>query len=168
MSWYISQSGLWFVRCWWCSPWLQGLVQKPALWPLPAIWSSTVISTYQRDDRDEKNGKLALTGVCLAKGVSCQLLVFLICLAARESLVKRKSGVKVKVDNGETVPQLTERELSLAWEKSVSTCHPVCQEVLPFWCQLSARWHWFVFWLFSAKKAVLLLKGEDPWDIVLY
>lgn len=38
----------------------------------------------------------------------------------------------MKVDMGETVPQLTERELSLAWQKGDSTCHPFSQEVLSF------------------------------------
>lgn len=76
--------------------------------------SHPVISTYQRDDdRDLKNGKLALTGLCLARGASWQLPVFLmetwdtVDLTDRESLVKRKSGVKVTVDNGERT-QLSE------------------------------------------------------------
>lgn len=45
-----------------------------------AIASHLVLSTntYQRDDdRDVKNGNLALTGVFVAKGVSCQLPIFL-------------------------------------------------------------------------------------------
>lgn len=114
--------------------------------------SCPVISTYQRDDdRDLKNGKLALTGFCLARGASRQLPVFLMetwdtmDLTDRESLVKHKSGVTVTVDNRERT-QLSERELSLAWEKSGSLCHPVCQEVFSFLFQLSAHWHLLMFW----------------------
>lgn len=112
---------------------------EPALWLLPAIWSCPVISTYRRDDdRKLANWDLFHRGAFLSAPCLPDRGMWSDC---RRSLVKPKSGVKVEGDSGEMISPLTDRELSLAWQKSGPTHLPVCQEVLYFQFQLSAHRH---------------------------